>query len=165
MGLVNFSLHRPRAIWARWDTLPFLLLQGMNAAIILAGCFVSTSDSTIESRKDSVPWWIPCHPPLLCALAIPVLLGAQVIVHLGTFWSVDFKTVVTMIRVSDISAATCVKVQPRKATEKAGICALERISLKDRDGFAAQVHLKPPPALTTFFFTADPASFATAPVP
>jgi hypothetical protein len=137
MGMVNFSLHSPRTSWTRLDVYPFIILQGLNLIAIVVTCFSQSGSDVLE--KDLPPWWLPCRPPLICSAAIPILLLLQALVHLGTYWSVEFKARVTMNRVSDISSAKYVKVQPRKVTEKPGICALETISLSDETGFASEV--------------------------
>jgi hypothetical protein len=137
MGMVNFSLHSPRTSWTRLDVYPFIILQGLNLIAIVVTCFSHSGSDVLE--KDLPPWWLPCRPPLICSAAIPILLLLQALVHLGTYWSVEFKARVTMNRVSDISSAKYVKVQPRKVTEKPGICALETISLSDETGFASEV--------------------------
>ncbi len=63
----------------------------------------------------------------------------QALTHLGTYWSVNFRSIVALRSVSDIKVATLVKVLPRKATEKAGICELEHITLKNESGTPVQV--------------------------
>jgi hypothetical protein len=137
MGVVNnISLFRLRPTWARFDTTPFLILHGINALVALSWCS-SENDST--GAKDNQPWWLPCRPPLVCIIAFPILIATQVLVHLGTYWSVYFRTIVTMFPVKDISAARFVKVQPRKLTEQGGICPLERITLTDSGGFPSEV--------------------------
>ena len=75
-------------------------------------------------------------------VALPILIAAQVLVHLGTYWSVHFRTLVTMYPVKDVASARYVKVQPRKLTEQAGICQLERITLIDMEGFQCEVGIK-----------------------
>ena len=140
MGVLNnISIFRPRPIWARFDTTPFLLLQGINLLTALSWCFVASDLSTV---KDLHPWWMPCRPPLICMVALPILIAAQVLVHLGTYWSVHFRTLVTMYPVKDVASARYVKVQPRKLTEQAGICQLERITLIDMEGFQCEVGIK-----------------------
>ena len=138
MGYVNVGLYRPRPIWARLDITPFIVLQTINMLVILGHCFTSTNEATVLP-KDLPPWWFPCHPPLICMVAVPILFGAQVLVHLGTYWSVHFRTIATMFAVKDITAARFVKVLPRKSTEQAGICTLERINLFDDRGFLSEV--------------------------
>ncbi len=68
--------------------------------------------------------------PLLHTVLLVVLPMLQL---LGTHWSVKFKAVVTMQRVSKVEDAVHAMVVPSKESTQAGLCEIEKVALRAQD--------------------------------
>ena len=71
--------------------------------------------------------------PLLHTVLLVVLPGLQLLTWLGTHWSVKFKALVTMQRVSKVEDAVHAMVVPSKVSAQAGLCAIEKVDLRAPD--------------------------------
>ena len=149
MGVKSFSLHKPVPKWARLDVIPFIILHIVNLSYIIYASKLAPqapgraanieSNVTMEqnitraqhiTKQNEGVAFLGLLLPVLNTAFIPLLLIMQLVTHLGTYWSVEFKALATMKRVDDINDATVVKVKPSKVTEKVGICELAKLTLK-----------------------------------
>lgn len=76
--------------------------------------------------------------PLWNAVLLPVLLVLQLLAWLGTHWSVNFNSLMTLSRVRTVEEAGCVMVVPSKPTQKVVICNVEQVALRNKSSRAVE---------------------------
>ena len=82
-----------------------------------------------QNAEGYVVWGLSL--PLLHTVLLPVLAVLQLLAWLGTHWSVKFKALVTLKPVKNVTQAAQVLVEPSKPTMKVGLCALEKVCLRN----------------------------------
>jgi len=97
MGVKDFSLHRPLAVWQRLDVWPFALLHLLNLSSFVYFC--SSDPESVDASQlgnattvdKNVTSFLGCRLHLVNHVLFPVLCVVQIVAHLGTYWSVRFK--------------------------------------------------------------------------